>query len=250
METVVNDSAAAFVDGTNPWTYSTTSGYNGDIHYAASDAGGPILSTCTWTPDIPAAGNYKVYAWWTEHSNRATDAPYTINYNGGSATVDVNQRINGSRWNYLGTYDFAAGTSGNVVLTNDANGYVMADGVRFLANYPTDVYTIHSFEYSIDGGLSFQAPANGDESESLSAGWKDNGGSGYEAGLTFADAPGYSFNWDTLHADTAADFAGQLHNNVQVRFRVRNSATQDVTTYLLDSVSFVTSENFTVDNLP
>jgi len=91
--------------------------------------------TVAWTPDISQTGNYHVYAWWTSHSNRVTAAPYTINYNGGSETVYVNQEENGAMWNYLGTYNFTAGTSGNVTLSNNVSGQngqnVIADAVRF-----------------------------------------------------------------------------------------------------------------------
>jgi hypothetical protein len=34
-------------------------------------------------------------------------------------------------WNYLGNFSFAAGTSGYVVLSDDANEYVVADAVKF-----------------------------------------------------------------------------------------------------------------------
>jgi len=37
----------------------------------------------------------------------------------------------GGSWYSLGTYDLAAGTAGSVVLSDDANGYVVADAVRF-----------------------------------------------------------------------------------------------------------------------
>ena len=46
-------------------------------------------------------------------------------------TVDVNQKTNGSQWNLLGTFPFAAGTSGSVVLSDDADGYVIADAIRW-----------------------------------------------------------------------------------------------------------------------
>lgn len=43
---------------------------------------------------------------------------------------DVDQKIDGSQWNLLGTYPFAAGTSGYVVLSDDADKYVIADAIR------------------------------------------------------------------------------------------------------------------------
>ncbi|MBW1860282.1 MAG: right-handed parallel beta-helix repeat-containing protein, partial [Deltaproteobacteria bacterium] len=89
-------------------------------------------STATWTPDIPDADDYSVYAWWAASSNRATNAKYTVSYDGNSETFEVNQRIDGGKWNLLGTFPFAVGTSGYVQLSDDANGYVIADAIMFV----------------------------------------------------------------------------------------------------------------------
>ncbi len=100
--------------------------YGHNHSYIAAGSG-----SCTATWNIPAVdGDYKVYAWWKAASNRATDAPYTINYDGGSQTVDVNQEINGSQWNLLGTFPFDAGTAGSVVLSDNANEIAIADAIK------------------------------------------------------------------------------------------------------------------------
>ena len=48
----------------------------------------------------------------------------------------VNQRINGGTWNLIGRYYFAAGYSfgaGSVILSaTGADGYVVADAVKFV----------------------------------------------------------------------------------------------------------------------
>ena len=85
--------------------------------------------TATWQPNITQAGNYRVYAWWVANPSRPTNAPYNIQYNGGSQTIPVNQRLNGSKWNLLGTFNFAAGNSGYVQLNDNTNGYVCADAI-------------------------------------------------------------------------------------------------------------------------
>lgn len=142
---IIDDGDAGYSD--TGWTYWTTAGYDGDLHYIAAGGGS---ETATWTPTIPSTGSYTVSVHWTTHSNRATDAPYTVNYNGGSQTFDVNQElladqstVGGSNelsgWYKLGTFEFLAGTSGTVVLSNDANEYVIADAVKFEAvNYTVD----------------------------------------------------------------------------------------------------------------
>jgi hypothetical protein len=103
-------------------------GYNGDYRWNAAGTGS---HTATWTPNLVAGASYNVYAWWRATANRATDSPYTIYYDGGSETVDVNQETSGDQWNLLGIYPFAAGQSGYVVLSDDADEYVIADSVKF-----------------------------------------------------------------------------------------------------------------------
>ena len=234
------------------WSSSSPAyAYNGSLHYILAGTGS---ETVTFRPTISVAGDYKVYAWWHAHANRATDVPYTIYYNGGSETVDVNQEINGAQWNLLGTYNFAADTSGYVVLSDDSNDseqYIIADAVKFaLTPDPaTQEYSLHTFEYSVNGATGpFNAPTNADSSGCLSSGWTDNSGSNYTAAESFADATAYSFTFDTDHADvTGLDSVDQ--NDVQIKFTLRNTLTQDATTYYVDSREEAVSASFTVDNV-
>ncbi len=65
------------------------------------------------------------------HANRASNLPVDITYSGGTITKTVNERINGSKWVSLGTYTFAAGTTGHVTLrTTGTDGYVIADAIK------------------------------------------------------------------------------------------------------------------------
>jgi hypothetical protein len=118
---------------------SSATGYSGGYRWHAAGTGG---CTATWTPDVPTTDTYNVYAWWKSSPNRATDSPYTIYYDGGSATVDVNQEINGSQWNYLGNFPFAAGTSGSVELSDDADEFVIADAIKLTQSAPPPPTTV------------------------------------------------------------------------------------------------------------
>jgi hypothetical protein len=51
---------------------------------------------------------------------------------GGHTTRPVDQRTGGGRWHLLGTFEFAEGTSGGVLVrTNGTSGYVIVDAVMF-----------------------------------------------------------------------------------------------------------------------
>ena len=123
---IINDTEAQYAC---TWSYKSglSEAYSGDMHYLPGLGDGSC--TATWTPDLTDAGDYEVYAWWKAGSVRATDAPYTINYEGGFETIDVDQRVNGCVWNLLGTYSFAAGTDGSIVLSDNADGYLIADAI-------------------------------------------------------------------------------------------------------------------------
>jgi hypothetical protein len=127
---IIDNPDAIFVNEAdwNTWSGAGETFYGADMRYKAAGGGS---KTATWTPDITAAGSYNVYAWWSAYSARASNAPYTINYDGGSETVRVSQKVDGGQWNQLGTgtYPFVVGTSGSVVLSDDANGVVVADAI-------------------------------------------------------------------------------------------------------------------------
>jgi hypothetical protein len=130
---VVVDNRDANCVFTGTWPTSSNSGYWGlDSQYHAGDGG---ASRVTWTPDLPFAGTYNVYAWWIVSSNRATAAPFTIVHSSGSNAVTMNQTnvATAGKWNLLGTYDFSAGTTGFVRLSANvpAAQLVSADAVKF-----------------------------------------------------------------------------------------------------------------------
>ncbi len=127
---IVDNKQASF---TGVWSTSFYGEYYGDdLQYIQSTATGS--NSATFTPDLPQAGNYDVYAWWTVYSNRAQNVPYIIKYSGGAtSTVRINQELGGGGWTYLGTYYFDAGTSGNVEISDDAelDEYVIADAIKW-----------------------------------------------------------------------------------------------------------------------
>ncbi|MGW0120017.1 golvesin C-terminal-like domain-containing protein [Streptomyces sp. NPDC003327] len=89
----------------------------------------------TWQPSLPEDGTYQVEAHYVPASDRATGAPYTVTYDGGSKTYTVDQQAGtGGVWKTLGSHPFKAGTLGKVVLGDgpaSTGTSVIADAVRF-----------------------------------------------------------------------------------------------------------------------
>ena len=132
-DVIVDDLNVNYVGG---WTVgSGTSGFSGtEYRFASTAAGGP--STATFRPNIAVAGNYDIYLWFIAGSNRATNAPYTIVYNGGTNSVSVNQSANPGGWLKIASArPFASGTNGYIQLSNDV-GYsgkvVISDAVKLV----------------------------------------------------------------------------------------------------------------------
>lgn len=132
--TIIQDNTDANgVTITGSWTASTfNSGYYG-TNYLHDGNIGQGTKSVSFTPTIPQLGDYDVYVRWAAGTNRATNAPIDINHAGGTSTFSVNMRTSGGTWVLLGTVTFDAGTTGNVtVRTDGADGYVIADAVKFV----------------------------------------------------------------------------------------------------------------------
>ena len=100
---------------------------------------GSMPNTATWAP-VLSNDSYNVYAKWTTASNRATDATYTVHHTSGTTDVVVNQTQNGGSWQLLGTFDLDG--SSTVTLTDQADGYVIADALYFVpAGQPDNAFT-------------------------------------------------------------------------------------------------------------
>lgn len=106
--------------------------YEGDYKFTMSAAG--ETAWAKWTPNLTRPGNWAVYVYYREGTNRTNMAPYTVYYNGGSQTYQVDQTAAGGQWVYLTTKLFLAGTSGYVKLgnaTGETSKVIVADAVRF-----------------------------------------------------------------------------------------------------------------------
>lgn len=124
-EVIVDNHQAVFSAG---WTMSDfVKEYWGQGY--AHAAPGTGSATAKWSV-ASLVGRYKVYASWSAGGNRARNAVYAVKHGGLSTDSLVNQQTNGGRWVLLGEYTFNGPVE--VVLSNRADGYVIADAIRFL----------------------------------------------------------------------------------------------------------------------
>jgi N-acetylmuramoyl-L-alanine amidase len=129
-ELIVDNSDAA-VQVKGKWTTTnTTGGFLGADYLFRTPGDGQ--SSVTWPFPASAPGRYEVFARWSSGPNRATNATYSVNSNAAVANAGVNQKNNGGAWQSLGSFDFQPGKGQGVVLTDKADGVVVADAIRFV----------------------------------------------------------------------------------------------------------------------
>ncbi|MFF9243971.1 DNRLRE domain-containing protein [Streptomyces sp. NPDC014776] len=133
----VDDGDAGTTAAKGAWPASANTAYTQyavgqDYRYNKDATAG---DTYTWQPGLPEDGSYQVDVHYVPASDRATSAPYTVSYDGGSKTYTVNQQAgSGGVWKTLGSHPFKAGTTGKVVLGDgpaSTSTAVLADAVRF-----------------------------------------------------------------------------------------------------------------------
>jgi hypothetical protein len=131
---IVIDNGAAGTSYSGRWSRSTALNFYGaDSLQSATSWWSAWLDRYIWTPNLPATGQYEVWAWWTTNSNRSRSARYRVSHANGTTTISRDQRSGGGQWQLLGTFQFNAGTGTSVQLSNGAsNGNVSADAVRFI----------------------------------------------------------------------------------------------------------------------
>jgi hypothetical protein len=184
--TVIDNSETADSgDGLGYHTSSTPGGQTGgsgnywigdmDWYTKETHDDAPGVLTMTWLFTGLTPGTYEVVANWQLEGNRATDAPYSIN---GGPSILINQQaastgttIFGTQNTTFQTLDAAvtvAGTSFTVVLTNDADGFVIADAVaiRQLTAVPEPSSDPEITSITSLGGGVFELKLKGENSTS------------------------------------------------------------------------------------
>ena len=132
------DAGAGFADAKAVYEGYDNPFRMGTVRKAKLSRDGKDAARAVWTPRIPERGAYAVYVSYKTLPESTDAAHYTVRHLGGERHFTVNQQQGGGIWICLGTFEFAAGTEGSVILTNDvpegvtAKGSVVtADAVRF-----------------------------------------------------------------------------------------------------------------------
>ena len=160
------DSRKVYVDDENPFTMGTAR-----VAECATEEEGQ-KAEATWSFRVPETGSYAVYVSYKTLGNSTDAAHYTVRHRNGETEFLVNQKMGGGTWIYLGTFDFADGSDGSVILDNivpdgKAEGTVVsADAVkvgggmgkvaRGPADSPRDEWTTSGLPSYIEGALYWE----------------------------------------------------------------------------------------------
>lgn len=138
---VLDNTSSTGVTISGTWTTRTSpSGFYGTNYIDDANKNKGACSI-TFTPTLPASGQYDVYATWTGSINaglggfgiHADNVPISVVSSSGTTQLVANQCVGTNLWNYLGSYSFASGTTGSVAISNaGTDGYTLADGVMFV----------------------------------------------------------------------------------------------------------------------
>jgi type IV pilus assembly protein PilY1 len=211
---IVDDRDAGYQE-TGSWGTSGAGGYWGDRSRYTNNTG----AYATWTPDLPDAGVYKVYIWYTSVGDRDENARYTVSHAGGDTDFRRNQKVNAGQWVELGDFTFNAGTAGYIRVTRDGastGNATAADAVRLVPQFavtPPDAV----FESS--------------------TGWSQSTAGGYNGNYLYTSGGGrtYTATWTANNLDTgqtydvyARWYGGGTSRSTNVRYyTTHNGGTTD-----------------------
>jgi len=131
---IVVDNRAAQLTGS--WKESTYATNFIDKNYIQDGNTGKGQKSARFVPDLPQTGRYDVQIAYVPRGNRARNVPVTVHAANETRTVLIDQSEPPSIDNLfvsLGAFEFAAGTNGAVVISNQGTqGFVTIDAVRFV----------------------------------------------------------------------------------------------------------------------
>ena len=111
---------------TGTWYASVGVGFYGDNSLYSKDSG------ASYSFEAPIDDTRVVSLWWTCRDSRSAQVPVQI-YDGDTLldTIIVNQKIDGAKWNILGTYSFSSQAKVKIIAQFVNGDNVCADALRF-----------------------------------------------------------------------------------------------------------------------
>ena len=220
-------------------------GYGQDYHYNLAGTGS---DRSTWQfPDLPA-GTYEILVTWLPNSGRASNAPYSLYAPTLVRTEQVNQlvapqqdaQLNGVWFESLGTVSLDSSGAVQVVLTDNANGIVIADAVwvRFVeeeADIIAPEAMLDVSDITIGGGSTYTFTVQYTDNVAVAVSSLDNadvrvtGPNGFSQVATFVsvdtntdgtprtatyriNTPGGSWDWRDNGTYTVSMLSGQVRD--------------------------------------
>jgi len=105
--------------------------------------------------NVPATGQYTLYAWWPTQESGSTAARFGVSTASGEVQwTEVNQQEEGGMWVRLGSYEMETGDSYSVQVSRaSGSGAVLADAVMILSSEQEDPEEVAGAQISVAGGI-------------------------------------------------------------------------------------------------
>jgi len=96
-------------------------------------------ASVTFKATATATHPYEVFTRWVSNDSRASNAAVQLQYPTGTDDFTINMQLQGGAWVSLGVYDLMIGDEIQLIISNkNANGAVVADGLRLSPYYTCD----------------------------------------------------------------------------------------------------------------
>ncbi|MGI5519790.1 DNRLRE domain-containing protein [Micromonospora sp. CA-259024] len=146
---LVDNSDVQHVTTTGTWDTAEAAGQQGIDHQV--HAAGAGTDTFTWTLNIPKDGRYTAYVKFPAVAGAATAAKFSLTHSGGTTDKTVDQTSGAGTWLSLGAFDFTQGNGAKLTLAQNADGVVVADGVKLVRDTSGEIdEEKHDFRYAYD----------------------------------------------------------------------------------------------------
>lgn len=129
---VVDNSTGGRFAASSKWISSNYSSQRYGKNYRVLKKSGSTSANAKFKIKTPAKGSYRVMARWPADSGYNNRTRFFIRTSGGWKIKVVNQRKDGGKWVYLGTYKLDAGDSYRIQVSRRSagTGFIIADAVK------------------------------------------------------------------------------------------------------------------------